>query len=167
MSVWRDRFSIMSHFAAGFPAMHRLMKHTPLLRKGLLFVLVLIGSGTVLYSAGAAGLRMLRNHAPDNVQELLSPDGRYRIVIANEVAGFPGAFCVRQVYVVDARDTVDRNDEDNLVYAGACDGLSSIQWDGARIRGIVDTGAAVVGVRNLTLRQYGANGRVQLRWTGR
>jgi hypothetical protein len=45
--------------------------------------------------------------------------------------------------------------------------LSSIQWDGARIRGIVDTGAAVAGVRNLTLKQYGANGKVQLRWTGR
>jgi hypothetical protein len=130
-------------------------------------MLAVIGSGTVLYSAGAAGLRLFRDHPPDSRQDMISPDGRHRIVITEELAGFPGAVCIKQVYVLRARETFDRNDEDNLVFAGACDGLGGIQWDGARIQGIVAPGAAVAGVRSLSLKQFGANGEVRLHWTGR
>jgi GTP-dependent phosphoenolpyruvate carboxykinase len=63
-------------------------------------------------------------------------------------------------------DTFDRNDEGNQVFAGACDGLRNIQWIGSRIQGIVLLGAAVVGVKSLTLKQFGANGDVQVSWTG-
>lgn len=70
-------------------AMDRSMKQLQAFRKGMLFLLTLIGSGTVLLLAGAAGLRMLRNHPPDALSELVSPDGRYRIVITEELAGFP------------------------------------------------------------------------------
>lgn len=110
---------------------------------------------------------MLRNHPPDSLSELISPDGRYRIVITEEIAGFPGSFCFKQVYVLGVRDTFDRNDEDNQVFAGACDGLGSIHWNGTRIQGAVAPDAAVVGVKSLTLKQFGANGKVQLSWTGR
>lgn len=147
--------------------MNRLMKERHVLPKGLLWLLAVIGSGTVLYSAGAAGLRILRDHPPDSRQEMISPDGRHRIVITEELAGFPGAVCIKQVYVLGARETFDRDDEDNLVFAGACDGLRGIQWDGARIQGIVVPGEAVAGVRGLTLRESGAAGEVRLRWAGR
>jgi hypothetical protein len=143
------------------PNKRRRAAHT-----GLLFVLALIGGGTVLFSVAAAGLRLFRNHRPDSVREMPSPDGRHRIVITEEIAGFPGSFCIKQVYVLRAQDTFDRNDDDNLVFAGACDGLSGIQWDGARVRGIVVPAAAVVGVNSLTLKQFGAQGEVQVSWTG-
>jgi hypothetical protein len=147
--------------------MDRLITQRHVLRKCLLWLLAVIGSGTVLYSAGAAGLRLIRDHPPDSRQEMVSPDGRHRIVITEELAGFPGAVCIKQVYVLGARETFDRNDEDNLVFAGACDGLRGIQWDGTRILGIVVPGAAVAGVRGLTLRESGAAGEVRLRWAGR
>jgi hypothetical protein len=137
------------------------------LRKSLLFLLAVIGSGTVLFSVGAAGLRLSRNHPPDSRRELVSPDGRYRIVITEEIVGFPGSSCVKQVYVLGVRDTFDRNDEDDMVFSGACDGVSDIRWNGARIEGTVIPGAAVAGVRSLILKRYGANGKVQLSWAGR
>ena len=84
-----------------------------------------------------------------------------------KVYGFPGAVCIKQVYVLRARDTLDRNDEDNLVFSGACDGLGGIRWDGALIRGIVDPAEAVVGVSSVRLKHFGANGEVRLSWTGR
>lgn len=147
--------------------MDRSIKQRHVLRKGLLWVLAVIGSGTVLYSAGAAGLRILRDRPPDSRLEMMSPDGRHRIVITEDLAGFPGATCIKQVYVLGARETFDRDDDDNLVFAGACDGLRGIQWDGARIQGIVVPGAAVAGVRGLTLRESGAAGEVRLLWAGR
>jgi hypothetical protein len=147
--------------------MDRSIKQRHVLRKGLLWVLAVIGSGTVLYSAGAAGLRIFMDRPPDSRLEMISPDGRHRIVITENLAGFPGAACIKQVYVLGARETFDRNDDDNLVFAGACDGLRGIQWDGARIQGIVVPGAAVAGVRGLTLRESGAAGEVRLRWAGR
>jgi hypothetical protein len=145
--------------------MNRWMNRRHVLRKGPLWLLAVIGSGTVLYSAGAAGLRILRDHPPDSRQDMISPDGRHRIVITEDLAGFPGAVCIKQVYVLGAREAFDRNDEDNLVFAGACDGLRGIQWDGARIQGIVAPAAAVAGVRGLTLR--GTAGEVRLYWAGR
>jgi hypothetical protein len=167
VSLLRNSFSIIEGSTIEPLAMDRSMKQRQSFRKGLLFLLALIGSGTVLLTAGAVGLRMLRNHPPDRLSELISPDGRYRIVITEEIAGFPGSFCFKQVYVLGVRDTFDRNDEDNQVFAGACDGLDSIRWDGARIQGTVAPGVAVVGVKSLTLKQFGGNGKVQLSWTGR
>lgn len=75
--------------------------------------------------------------------------------------------CIKQVDVLGRPDKFERNDEDNQVYAGACAGLDSIAWNGAGVQGILVTNAAVAGVNSLTLRQYGANGRVQLDWVGR
>jgi hypothetical protein len=147
--------------------MVRSIKRRRVWRKALLLLLALIGSGTVLYSTAAAGFRLFRHHPPDSVRELPSPDGRHRIVITEEIAGFPGSFCIKQVYVLGVRDTFDRNDEDNLVFSGACDGFGGIEWDGVRVRGIVVPGAAVVGVSSLKLKQFGANGEVQLSWAGR
>jgi len=146
--------------------MNRLMKQRRV-RKGLLFLLALIGSGTVLYSAAAAGLRLFRNQPPDSAWEMVSPDGRHRIVITEDIAGFPGSVCIKQVYVLGARARLDRNDEDNLVFSGACDGLGDVQWDGRRVRGVVMPAAAVAGVNSLRLKQFGADGEVQLNWTER
>ena len=109
---------------------------------------------------------MLLN-TPDSIGELISPDGRYRMVITEELAGFPGAYCSKQVYVLGAHERFNRSDEDNQVFAGACDGLNSIAWDGARILGTVTPNAALVGVSSLKLKGYGANGKVRLSWLGR
>lgn len=155
----------MTDFAIGGHAMNRWMTQRRV-RKGLLLLLASIGSGTVLYSAAAAGLRLFRNQPPDSAREMVSPDGRYRIVVTEDIAGFPGSVCIKQVYVIGARARFDRNDEDNLVFSGACAGLGGVQWDGARVRGIVIPAAAVVGVDSLKLKQFGANGEVQLDWTG-
>ena len=141
------------------------MKQRRAARKGLLFLLALIGSGTVLYSAAAAGLRLFRNRPPETAWEMVSPDGRHRIVITEDLAGFPGSVCIKQVYVLGAHVKLDRNDEDNLVFSGACDGLGDVRWDGAGIRGIVIPAEAVAGVTSLKLKQFGANGEVRLNWT--
>jgi hypothetical protein len=147
--------------------MDRPLKRRRALRKGLLLLLASIGSGTVLYSAAAAGLRLLRNHPPDSIRELPSPDGRYRLVITEDLAGFPGAVCIKQVYALGARATLDRNDEDNLLYAGACDGLRDLRWDGARVRGSIDAALAVADVRSMKLRHLGANGGVEVDWSSK
>ena len=143
------------------------MTHLPALRTRLLLLLSWIGFATVLLLFGIAGLRLLRNQAPDSIGELISPDGGYRMVITEDLVGFPGSFCIKQVYVLRAHDRFNRNDEDNQVYAGACDGLSSIAWDGARILGTVTPNAAVAGVDSMKLKGYGANGKVRLSWVGR
>lgn len=156
----------MKDYVIGF-MMDRSMKRHLAVRKGLLLLLALIGSGTVLYSAAAAGLRLFRNQPPDSAWEMVSPDGRHRIVITEDIAGFPGSVCIKQVYVLGARARLDRNDEDNLVFSGACDGLGGVQWDGTRVRGIVMPAAAVAGVSSLRLKQFGADGEVQLNWTER
>jgi hypothetical protein len=143
------------------------MTHLQVLRKGIFLLLSWIGFATVLLLLGVAGLRILGNHTPDSIGELISPDGRHRMVITEDLVGFPGSFCIKQVYVLGAHDTFNRNDEDNQVYAGACDGLSSIAWDGARILGTVTPNAAVAGVNSMRLKGYGANGEVRLSWLGR
>jgi hypothetical protein len=143
------------------------MKKFPALKKGLLFLLTLIGGGTVLFSAGAVALHMVRNHSPDSYTELISPDRRYRMVITEEIAGFPGSFCIKQVYVLPAHDAFDRNDEDDEVFAGGCQGLTSIRWNGNRIQGTVALGAAIEGVKALKLKGFAANGKVQVTWAER
>ena len=125
-----------------------------------------IGGGAVLLLLGSAGLRLLRNHAPDSLSEQTSPDGRYRIVTTEEVLGFPGSYCIKQVYVIGIHQQLDRSDTDNEVFAGACDGLNGVAWDGARVIGTVTPNAAVNGV-NLTMKHYGADGKVMLQWSGR
>lgn len=135
------------------------------LKKGARFLLMLTGGAAMLYAAAAATLHAARNHAPDSVTELMSPDHRYRIVMTEELAGFPGSSCIKQVYVLPARATFDRNDEDNEVFAGACEGLTSIRWNGGRIQGTVALGPAIEGVKALKLKRYGANGNVQLSWS--
>ena len=77
--------------------MDRSINQRHLVRKGLLWVLAVIGSGTVLYSAGAAGLRILRDRPPDSRMEMMSPDGRHRIVITEDLAGFPGATIIADI----------------------------------------------------------------------
>lgn len=143
------------------------MKTSQPLKKGLVFLLTLIGGGTVLFSAGAVALHIARNHAPDSLVELASSDHRYRIVITEELAGFPGSYCIKQVYVLPARATFDRNDDDNEVFVGSCEGLSDIRWNGDQIQGTVDLAIAAEGVRALTLKRVAANGNVQLTWSAR
>ena len=97
----------------------------------------------------------------------MSPDRRYRIVITEEVAGFPGSYCIKQVYVLPAHDTFDRNDEDTEVFVGGCQGLTDIRWDGDRILGTVALGPAIEGVSALRMKGFAANGKVQLAWSTR
>ncbi|MGJ9418859.1 hypothetical protein ACHAC9_13980 [Massilia sp. CMS3.1] len=137
------------------------------LKKAVLFLLTLIGGGTVLFSAGAAALDIARNHSPDSLVELISPDHRYRIVITEELAGFPGSSCIKQVYVLPADDTFDRNDEDNEVFVGGCQGLTAVRWNGDRIQGTVALKAAVEGVSVVRLKGFAAKGKVQLIWSAR
>lgn len=136
----------------------------PSWRKNLILLLTWIGATAVLLALGMAGVRMLRNHAPDSVVEHISPDRRYRIVVLEEMAGSLGSQCTKQVYVLGTGQALDRNDEDNRIYAGACDGLRGIEWMGIGVYGEISPGKAVVGVERLVLKSGGADGRVQVRW---
>jgi len=144
-----------------------LSEKFPMLKKWLLFLLTLIGGGTVLFVSGKAVLHIMRNHAPDGYTELASPDHRYRVVITEDFAGFPGSTCIKQVYVLRADDRFDRNDGNNEVFAGGCGGLTSIRWNGGRIQGTVALAAALKDVNAMTLKEFGANGEVQLSWAER
>jgi hypothetical protein len=126
--------------------------------------LAVIGAFAVVGIAGAIGLRAWRNQAPDSRHEIVSPDGHYRIAVEEDWLGFPGQVCVKGVYVLKAGASLDRNDEDNLVYAGACDGLGDIRWVGSHIEGTVNLPAALEGVVAVTLRRYGAEGKVSVNW---
>lgn len=139
----------------------------PKLKKVLPFLLALIGSGTVIYSAGAVALHLARNHAPDSLVELASPNHRYRIVITEELAGFPSSNCIKQVYVLPIDASFDRNDEDNEVYVGACEGLTDVQWNGNRVQGKVALAHAIEGVKALRLKAFAAKGEVRLFWSAR
>ncbi len=133
-------------------------------KKHLLSLLTLIGSGTVIYLIAVFTLHILRNRAPDQQTELISPDRSYRMVITEQLAGFPGSVCIKQVYVLPAHDRFDRNDEDNEVFVGGCDGLISINWSGNRVEGEIVLGAAAKNVNALKLKSYGADGHVQVTW---
>jgi len=137
------------------------------LKKGLLFSLTAIGSGAVLFLSAAAALHIARSHAPDSLVELVSPDRRYRIVITEESAGFPGSYCIKQAYVLAAQETFDRNDEDSEVFVGGCQGLTDIRWNGKRIQGTVALAAAVENVKALKMKGFAANGKVALTWSAR
>lgn len=134
-------------------------------KKRLLSLLTFIGGGTAIYWVGVVCLHMLRNLSPDQQTELISPDHSYRIVVTEQLAGFPGSVCIKQVYVLRARDRFDRNDEDNEIFAGACDGLIAINWNGRRVEGDIVLAEAVNDVRALTLKSHGANGHVQVTWS--
>lgn len=127
--------------------------------------LAIIGGLAVLGAAGMLGLRALRNHAPDSLGEIVSPDGRYRIFVAEELVGFPGQVCVKDAYGLKVGKSLDRNDEESHVYAGACDGLTNIHWVGATVEGTVNISAAIDGVVGVSLRSYGAGGKVRVKWT--
>jgi len=135
--------------------------------KVFLYVLASVGGAALLLAAGAAAQRMARNHAPDRLVERLSPDHRYRIVVTEELAGFPGAACIRQAYVLRAGAALDRNDEDDEVFAGGCQGLVDLRWEGARVLGTVSLPGAVDGVNALRLREHAAGGAVRVAWSGR
>lgn len=130
-------------------------------------MLALIGGGAVIYSAAAVALHIARNHSPDRLVELVSPDHHYRIVMTEELAGFPGSSCIKQVYVLPIHDSFDRNDEDNEVFAGGCRGLTDIRWEGERVLGTVALGPAIEAVNALRLKGFAAKGKVQLIWSSR
>lgn len=92
---------------------------------------------------------------------------RYCLVITEEIAGFPGAVCIKQVHVVAARAAFDRKDKDNQVFSGGCDGLASIAWNGKQIQGTVALAAALDGAQVLELKGSAAGGQVHLSWTER
>lgn len=135
--------------------------------KHLQSVLTLIGGLTILAAALYGALQLMRQHAPDTQTELVSPDRRHRIVITEQLAGFPGATCIKQVYVVDARAGFDRDNEDNQVFSGACDGLAGIGWNGNRVEGSVALAAAVDSAQVFKLKGSAADGKVQLSWAER
>jgi hypothetical protein len=126
--------------------------------------LTLVGALAVLGATGGLGLRALRNHAPDNLGEIVSPDGHYRILVAEDLVGFPGQACIKDAYVLKVGKSLDRNDEDSHIYAGACDGLTNIHWVGDTIEGTVNISAATDGVARLSLRSFGAGGKVRMKW---
>lgn len=136
------------------------------MRKVLLYALATVGAAALLFAAAVAAQRAARNHAPDRRVELVSPDRRYRIVITEELAGFPGASCIEQAYVLRTRDGLDRNDEDNEVFAGGCQGLVDLRWNGARVLGTVSLSGGIDGVNALRLREYAAGGAVSVSWSG-
>lgn len=123
----------------------------------------LVGVG-LLFGAGAFGLHALRNHAPDSLREIASPNGRFRLVITEEFVGFPGQVCIKDVYALSASAKLDRTDENARVFTGACEGLLNIRWAGSQVEATVDPGAATAGVAFVTLRSSGANGEVQVKW---
>jgi hypothetical protein len=137
------------------------------MRKVLLYGLATAGAAALLFVAAVAAQRVARNHAPDRLVELVSPDRNYRIVITEELAGFPGAYCIKQAYVLRAGAALDRNDEDDEVFAGGCQGLVDLRWEGARVRGAVSLSGAVDGVNALRLREHAAGGAVRVAWSGR
>lgn len=118
----------------------------------------------LVVGAGAIGLHALRNHAPDTRREIASPDGRFRLVITEELAGFPGQVCIEEVYALGAGVELDRNDQNDRVFAGACDGLLNIRWAGSQVEGTVDLQAAARGVAGVTVRESGASGKVRANW---
>lgn len=132
-------------------------------KKSLLIVLTLIGCATVLYLTALSILHVVRNGAPDKQTELLSPLGPYRIVITEQLAGFPGSVCIKQVYVLPARAKFDRNDTDNEIFTGACDGLVAVNWTGDRVEGDIVFSRAADGVKS-QLKSYGADGQVKVIW---
>jgi hypothetical protein len=138
-----------------------------ILKKGLLVSLTAIGGATILFLSAAAALHIARNHPPDSLVELVSPDRRYRIVITQESAGFPGSDCIKQAYVLAAEEAFDRNDEDNEVFVGGCKGLTDIRWNGNRIDGTVAIRAAVENVKALKMKGSAAKGKVALTWSAR
>jgi hypothetical protein len=140
------------------------LNHWPTWRKYMRLLLTWIGAGAVVLASGVVGVRHLRNHAPDSLVEQISPDRRYRIVVLEELAGSLGSQCIKQVYVLDAGKTLDRNDADNRVYAGACDGLRDIEWTGNGVYGAVSPGKAVEGVNSLVLKPDGADGHIRVKW---
>jgi hypothetical protein len=159
--------NIASYEVAGSSFTKKLMNKFQKLKKSLLFLLTLIGGGTVIYSAGAVALHIARNHSPDRLVELVSPDHHYRIFITEELAGFPGSSCIKQVYVLPIHDSFDRNDADNEVFSGGCEGLTDIRWSGDRVLGTVDLKPAIEAVSALRLKGFAAKGKVQLIWSAR
>jgi len=127
-------------------------------------LLAVIGALALIGIAGVIGLHAIRNHAPDGFREVVSPNGHFRIAIEEELVGFPGQVCVKDVHVLKVGASLDRTDEDTLVYAGACDGLGDIRWVGTHIEGTVNLPAALEGVVAVTLRRYWAEGEVSVNW---
>ena len=125
--------------------------------------LTLIGCATVLYLTGLSILHLMRNGAPDKQTELFSPQWPYRIVITEQLAGFPGSVCIKQVYVLPEGAKFDRNDKDNEIFTGACDGLVAVNWNGDRVEGDIVFSRAADGVKS-QLKSYGADGEVKVVW---
>jgi hypothetical protein len=87
--------------------------------------------------------------------------------MTEELAGFPGSSCIKQVYVLPIHDSFDRNDEDDEVFVGGCQGLTDIRWDGDRVLGTVALAPAIEAVNALKLKGFAAKGKVRLIWSSR
>jgi hypothetical protein len=134
-----------------------------MLRKRLNIFAKLTGVALIVVAV-SLGIRALRNHIPDSLNEIRSPDGSFRLVVAEELAGFPGQVCIKDAYVLSADAKLDWSGEDNHIYAGACDGLLDIHWNGSQVEGTVNLKAATEGVSYVMVRRYGAEGKVQINW---
>ncbi|MDB5962971.1 MAG: hypothetical protein JWP59_4265 [Massilia sp.] len=126
-------------------------------------LLAVVGCLTLLYVAGAVCLRWMRNSSPGSHIDIASPDKVHRMVILDMLVGFPGQTCIKEVYVLRAKDELERGDDDSRVYTGACNGLRNIHWVGSNIEADTDLVAAGEDVRYFTLRNRAGAGTVVLR----
>lgn len=125
-------------------------------------LLAIVGACTLLVLLGSVGLRVMASHSPDSLNEVVSPDGRYRLVSAEDLVGFPSQVCIKDVYVIKAGASLDRSDESNHIFAGACGGLIGIRWGRNGIEGTLSVVNAVDGVAAVTIRPHAADGKVRV-----
>jgi hypothetical protein len=128
-------------------------------------LLAVVGACALLVLLGSVGLRAMASHSPDSLNEVISPDGRYRLVSTEDFVGFPGQVCVKDVYVIKAGASLDRSDDSNHIFAGACGGLLGIRWGSNGIEGTLCVVNAVDGVAAVTIRPYAADGKVRVTWS--
>lgn len=137
---------------------HRLGK----LAKNLLAA---VGACTVLILLGYIGLRAWQDTTPDSLKEVVSPDGQYRLISTEDLVGFPGQACVKNIYIVKTGDQLDVRDETNRIFSGACDGVAAINWNSKGVEGTVNVAKAVDGVAGLTIKEYAVRGKVRVTWS--
>ncbi|MFC0167333.1 hypothetical protein ACFFKC_04500 [Pseudoduganella danionis] len=128
-------------------------------------LLAILGACTLLMQLGSFALRAIASHTHDLVSETISPDGQYRMVVTEDLVGFPGQVCIKDVYIIRARTSSHSVDEDKLIYSGACNGLLGIKWGAKGIEGTLSVANAVDGVAAVTIRQYAAEGMVRVIWS--
>ncbi len=110
-------------------------------------------------------LRAWQNTAPDQIKEVMSPDGQYRLVSTEDLVGFPGQACVKSIYILKTGEQLNVRDETDRIFSGACDGLVAINWASKGVEGTVNVAKGVDGVAGFTLKEYAVRGKVRVTWS--